>query len=328
MFLAVCVSIFAIAVLTVHAVFRGSRQFMEPEKIVVKNHSSTEKILVKNDSSTSLKNHENIPVANFSLAYHESMGFFDDITDSEWKLLKQKVENMYPNVLGDPYNEDKQEAGAFWQSHYEPDFSCRHELRIGPSGDGGKWVCDPHRIRRSDNCLVYSVGSEGDVGFEEGVFDDIGEDCEVHTFDMADYGGVVNPTGAIYHKWGISEQHVDGAGKAFKTLEETVKLLGHTGRTIDLFKIDCEGCEWNTFPTFFDSGVVLRQILIELHAGKQRKIKLPVTVDFFKDMYRHGYVIYHKEVNTQFWSGAIEYGFLKLHNDFFDGIADLQSITR
>ena len=47
------------------------------------------------------------------------------------------------------------------------------------------------------------------------------------------------------------------------------ELLGHKGRTVDVFKIDCEGCEYDLFNDgFFESlkkqDVVLRQIQIEV----------------------------------------------------------------
>lgn len=67
----------------------------------------------------------------------------------------------------------------WFQSHYEPDFSCQFRKRVGGNGlgDGPKWVCDPHRLiaqsktRKKANpskpgCLIYSVGSCGDFSFE------------------------------------------------------------------------------------------------------------------------------------------------------------------
>ena len=48
-------------------------------------------------------------------------------------------------------------------------------------GDGGKWVCDPHRITEQKDCLVYSVGSNNDFSFEMAVLKDIGPHCEIHT---------------------------------------------------------------------------------------------------------------------------------------------------
>jgi hypothetical protein len=36
--------------------------------------------------------------------------------------------------------------------------------------------------------------------------------------------------------------------------------LNHTGRTIDVFKIDCEGCEWNTYNIWFEAPVGLYKL--------------------------------------------------------------------
>jgi hypothetical protein len=277
---------------------------------------------------------------DFSLARYESSGFIDDISNSEWQRMKQKVQDTYPNVMGTIEKVRTQDVSAnvFYQNHYEPDFACRHEQRLGQRGDGGKWVCDPHRLQKYKGgkdidipCLVYSVGSCGDVSFEEAVKADIGSHCEIHVFDMADYSAVVEKTGAIFHQWGVSDHTFkDTRGLVYKSLQETVQELGHVGRTVDIFKTDCEGCEWDTYPAFFESGVELRQILIELHSTMEGKgiynpMPLPQSVDFFDSMYRHGYVIFHKEVNIQHWEArqCIEYAFLKLHKDFFNGIPEL-----
>ena len=63
------------------------------------------------------------------------------------------------------------------------------------------------------------------------------------------------------------------------TLGETVELLGHGGREVDVFKVDCEVCKWHTLQEWFDHGdglvkqvggkygVVMRYILVELHSA-------------------------------------------------------------
>lgn len=98
----------------------------------------------------------------------------------------------------------------------------------------------------------------------------------------------------------------------FKTLEQTVKELGHEGRTIDLFKIDCEGCEWDTFKDFFTSSVEMKQILIELH-----KAPGPQARDLFYTLHDEGYAIFHKEANIMDAGKCIEYSFLKVDPEFF-----------
>ena len=60
---------------------------------------------------------------------------------------------------------------TWWQYYYEPTFSCPFEERIGAVGEGGKWICDPYKLRSGGPtagdgngpapCLVYSVGSHG-----------------------------------------------------------------------------------------------------------------------------------------------------------------------
>ncbi|KAL3938504.1 MAG: hypothetical protein SGBAC_006602 [Bacillariaceae sp.] len=268
-------------------------------------------------------------------AYRESGGFFDDITDESWSLMKQRVKSR-TNYF-DPNNIQRSIANppAWYQENFEPDFTCAHERRIGGMGDGPKWVCDPHRLKVKDNdsskkkCLVYSVGSEGNFMFENAVKNEIGKHCEIHTFDPELQGtpyGHLAPAGVNYHNWGFRSDEEDhrtqaslfrNANKAtgnFKTMKQTIEELGHMGKEIDIFKIDCEGCEWTTFRGWFNSGATLRQILVEVHNTPANRVN-----QFFTGMQENGYVTFHKEPNIMHGGGScVEYAFLKLEESFFE----------
>jgi len=252
---------------------------------------------------------------DYEKAEKESLGFFGDIDSIRWNLLRGKVWEMSPN-FNHKHVRQHQNPGQFYQDHYEPDFVCDQERRIGRMGDGGKWVCDPYRIAAQEKCLVYSIGSNNDFSFEESVLAKIGQDCEIHTFDMGHYGSKAKMVGVTYHQFGLGG--VDDPASRLKSLKTVVKELGHKGRTIDIFKIDCEGCEFESAATWFDAGVTLRQILVELHGNPA-----PTTHQFFDFMYENNYVITHKEPNIEYpragnWY-AVEFAFLKLSPDFFEG---------
>lgn len=213
------------------------------------------------------------------------------------------------------------EAQVFWQIHYEPTFSCEFERRVGLAGEGGKWVCDPYKIARQvsngGSCLVYSVGSNGQYDFEEAVHKDISPSCEIHTIDINDwqtYGRGPPPAFVHYHKYQL------GTPPTGTSLPTVVNALGHSQRTIDLFKIDCEGCEWDTFKEWFGEGVYIRQILVEIHyTGKGAGHG---AHDFFKFLFDKGYVVFSKEPNTVGCGGkCLEYSLVKMSPEFAKGLA-------
>jgi len=146
--------------------------------------------------------------------------------------------------------------------------------------------------------------------------------CEIHIFDMGDYEKKM-PTElkAHYHQWGLKKQKDTGkgtnkkvAGKEYFGLKDTIKKLGHDKlETIDIFKIDCEGCEWETFGDWMDPDIPnLQQILVEVHGAPKKH-----ALKFFDGLKDAGYATFHKEPNIQFDSGCIEYAFLKLDKEFF-----------
>jgi len=86
--------------------------------------------------------------------------------------------------------------------------------------------------------------------------------------------------------------------------------LGHTGKTIDVFKIDCEWCEWFTWQEWLT--VDMRQILVETHNAP-----MPNARDFFFNLHDNGFVIFNKEANYENGAGGVEFAFVKVSTDFF-----------
>jgi hypothetical protein len=278
---------------------------------------------------------------SFELAKRQSFGFFETIPDEDWKRAQRIHARMFPNYYqGHPLTqnsnrmEDRPEISRLRRSHlwfgdnFQEEFHCGFAQRIHTSNeaDGPKWVCDPHRIAkkvaRGEDCLVYSVGSNGKVEFEKGIKEEISSACEIHTFDpmirnkrngnfkvaLKDY--------ATFHMWGIhtaerEEGYKNGTVyRHFKTLQSTLKELGHLNRTIDIFKIDCEWCEWEIYEQFLQADI--RQILVEIHNAP-----MPEAQRFFETLHDAGYVIFNKEPNYENGGDCIEYAFVKLSTDFF-----------
>lgn len=207
-------------------------------------------------------------------------------------------------------------APTFWQVHYEPSFSCEFESRIGNQGEGGKWVCNPHTLKAKADagkgCLIYSIGSKDQFDFETAVHNEISSKCEIHTMDMKDwreYGKEPAPAYVDYHVYTIGQPPATPVPKV-------VRDLGHMGRIIDLFKIDCEGCEFSTYKTWFGESVYIRQILVEIHGI--RGADGNGVHDFFNFLFDQGYVVFHKEPNILpgCHSSCIEYAFIKMSPSF------------
>lgn len=277
----------------------------------------------------------------YGLAKHESFGFFDDIDYSTWQFHRERArgESMYIH----PENpSDGLENPAIWLMHnVDPIFTCPNLRRVGGRGDGPKWVCDPHRLRTLPDCLVYSVGSGGLYLFEDGLVDLLLKsnstrqqrqkpypNCEIHVFDPSpDYARQSDPEtkNIHYHPWGISSSYEAGAGQQngldFLSFPATLEKLGHVGRRIDIFKIDCEGCEWFSFKDWLDPAVDIRQILIETHHDRGQQYA--TAVEFFDRFLDRGFAMFSKEINTlgTICDHFFEWSFVRLHPDFFQSSA-------
>jgi hypothetical protein len=215
-----------------------------------------------------------------SLAFRESYGFFDDLSDFDWALRREQARTHRHHI--DPSAKvatEQTDVLMYYLKNYYPIFTCPHQRRVGGSGDGAKWTCDPWRLKyvarqptrrqgankkeggggmvlRGDNvvkddgkCLIYSVGCRGNYVFEDGIVNLVGAGtCEIHVFDLTkDYTRPNDSTDKDihFHYWGLASSYSNlGRNKkyTYMTLQETMQKLGHVNRTIDIFKIDCEHC--------------------------------------------------------------------------------------
>ena len=139
---------------------------------------------------------------------------------------------------------------------WEPTIRCVENRRVGHFGEGGKWICDPDCLLLPHHCTIFSIGSNNEFSFEESLQT---HECEIFTFDHTT-GGEAHPSFVHFNRYGIAAN----SGGNMKTLVDMAALANVSD--IDVFKIDCEGCE---FEVFSDPATLdfiqhhVKQILLE-----------------------------------------------------------------
>ena len=179
-------------------------------------------------------------------------------------------------------------------------------------------------------CLIYSIGCAGKYQWEEALAhalmkpsEDRQTACEIHVFDMSgDYtkDGHADKLNIHFHKWGLKSTYDDSMTNQLRkdtqemmySLEEMMAKLGHTGHVLDIFKVDCEFCEWFSYKDWLEpTKTDIRQLLLETHnlpmsAEKPQLNKgghwFPATSkltpsQFFDDIEAAGFAMYSKEPN-------------------------------
>lgn len=183
------------------------------------------------------------------------------------------------------------------------------------NGYGGFYL-DPTLI--SENAIVYSFGIGEDISFD---LDLIGKhQCQIFGFDPTpkSISWITQnppPNRFYFYPFGIGERtekvlfhlpknkdHVSGSiyehslvdeknlvEVTLKEFKEITTELGH--QQIDVLKMDIEGSEYAVMQGILESGIPIKQILVETHErffanGKQK------GDDFFKLLKENGYQIF------------------------------------
>ena len=190
----------------------------------------------------------------------------------------------------------------------EPVLTCELEDR-DRIGDGPKWICGLKLLKHDHCCIVYSIGSCGEYSFKSAVRK-VAPNCEIHIYDHTVSRLQVRIAWDKYN----STLHLIGLGQETKgklmTLEDMMKANHHFGSPINIFKVDVEGAEYESFVPIFDmlqSGHLhIDQILIEMH---QTTTDLHAYLRKFKDS---RFLMSHKERNGWGCRGVscVEFAFL------------------
>jgi hypothetical protein len=202
-----------------------------------------------------------------------------------------------------------------------------------------------NKLSYKAHCLVYSIGSNGNYVWEDALFEKLGNECEIHIFDPDpfDRPGMRESKNMHFHEWGLGSSYsLDWMYRQSKprsrrngsemkrsrklySFQEIRKRLGHENCTIDLFKVDCEGCEWHTYKDWISAD--LRQLLMEthelptLHHKKSTVFGILPAIsvsEVFDSFHSNGYVLFSKEVNTMKGNGfSSEWSMFRLTSKFF-----------
>lgn len=128
----------------------------------------------------------------------------------------------------------------------------RSESRHSSTGDGGKTVCEASTLLSSPSCTVISVGINANTEFEEALHK-AHPHCTIVGFD-----GTLNAAKRerASKRVPFLKLHEQNFGPAL--------AANFTASTVNLLKIDCDGCEFKALPEWIER-VCTEQIVVEVH---------------------------------------------------------------
>eukprot|EP00884_Botryococcus_braunii_P008611 jgi/Botrbrau1/17751/Bobra.0127s0011.2 len=259
------------------------------------------------------------------------LSFWDNYNFDNEALWLIPLEKFHGVALLDS---DRHRRKYLWD-FFLPHYSCPHKEKIGVmagDGDNGKWVCGVRTLLQHPGCIVYSVGSNGDVSFERGIL--AKTHCEVHVFDPTltpQQKAEVEKVPELHlHEYGLAanDSYVDLSGDVSKTLGKIVagfetkslntilKELGHTW--IDVLKIDIEGFEWEVLESLLDQPGPLpfTQLQVEYHYQSNGQQSLTQMRNVLARMITKDMRVFSTEPNTWWFNNGydyIEYAYIQVN---------------
>mmetsp|Transcript_11889 Transcript_11889/g.21978 ORF Transcript_11889/g.21978 Transcript_11889/m.21978 type:complete len:397 (-) Transcript_11889:471-1661(-) len=239
-------------------------------------------------------------------------------------------------------------SNVWWIDNWKINFTCQNKVSIGgkwlcdPSriitmADEKAKSNRPRGRKKRHNqqkeCIVYISGGWV-MEFSQQFLDyslarifelhsgQVGEDplaCEVHIFTPDGQQVPDARDGLFVHHWGFRPSNKESMGLAadntttiaFKTLDETIAELKHSGR-ISILALDCESCEWDIYSDILALDEPIQQVLLQMHGTPY------MANELFLAMQEAGYVIFHREAEFSGSGEVYDYSWLKLSPSFFN----------
>ncbi|XP_048251012.1 probable methyltransferase-like protein 24 [Haliotis rufescens] len=180
------------------------------------------------------------------------------------------------------------------------DMLCKRKLRMGKLGDGGWEICDDAEYRPVKPCIVYSFGINNDFSFDDETAKNY--ECDVFSFDPSMKQKSYQRSPRVrFLSLGIDGKDYKKGPWNLHSLTSFKKMLNHTGRFIDVLKMDVEHSEWPALPNMISSGELskVRQFLVEYHGKCDTKNDCRNKLKILKDIYDKGFRKFYVHKNHQ-----------------------------
>ncbi|KAF7979842.1 hypothetical protein HWV62_40585 [Athelia sp. TMB] len=187
-------------------------------------------------------------------------------------------------------------------------------------GDGGKWVCGMERVAEKKDCVIYSVGINGESSFEAHLLER-GAACQVWGYDFsvssvrplplphprvrvltpphpAQFGPEIEKVPdfkrrAHFQPYALGGTDAPHVSPPVYTLPTLMAANNHT--FIDILKIDIEGAEFAALDALIDAYPPARgawlpfgQLQIEIHARDSEYAQFPRFLEWWERLERAG----------------------------------------
>jgi hypothetical protein len=245
--------------------------------------------------------------------FSRTFDYLKTYAQSSGKAVERFVEIVYPAAerLPCPYNNNTMK-------------------RYGNSRDSGKILCGLEALSLNDVCVVYSLGSANDFGFEDSIL--ANSRCTVYTFDCTS-----SPPKRIFdrlhfHKICLGENsplqkylfpfstartanlnRLPQAQQIYKKFDEILKKLNH--KTVHVLKMDIEGGEYSVFAdllSYTNRTNLPYQISFESHWGNKDIYHAILHMSLFSQLWKSGYRLLQYEHNL-FDPVCVEWTFMRVY---------------
>ncbi|ULT93138.1 hypothetical protein L3Y34_002965 [Caenorhabditis briggsae] len=159
---------------------------------------------------------------------------------------------------------------------------CAIKERVGDIDDGGKYVCHPRMVKKT-NCTLISLGLNNQVTFDQHIWDVTGRHCKMLA---ADKDPQHSETQGYYEK--MNGEIFVGMIPNELTISSMMEKSGR--RDVDILKMDIEKGEFGALEPFIKEYSVC-QILIEIHGTPSEHLKM------LKIMARYNFRIFNVDPN-------------------------------